>query len=261
MARELRSYRAEGIILRRRNIGEADTIFTVFTESDGKFEAVARGVRKSTSRMRGHLEPLTLSRFQLARGRSIDVFSQAETIRSFPALIADLDRCSAAIACAELVDRFTAEHVENRYLFALLLDALDALEAAPDIRMVQRYFELHLLNDAGFELQLFACAACSQHLDEEETLFAPEAGGLVCRNCRSGAGAGRLLSVRAIKVLRHAARSALDSFCALTLGSPLQDEVERALSDAIRFHLDRELNTTKVIRQMQSAGPSGTAAP
>lgn len=259
MPRELRSYRAEGIVLRRRNIGDADTIFTVFSEREGKFDAVARGVRKATSRMRGHLEPLTLSRFQIARGRSIDVFSQAETVRSFPGLIADLDRCAAAIACAELVERFTVDHAENRALYRLFLRALDGIEQAPDYRLVQRFFELHLLDDAGFELQLFGCAVCAAHLEEQETLFAPEAGGLVCRECRSGAGAGRLLSVRAIKVLRHAARSSLDAFVELNMGPELHDEVERALGDTIRFHLERELNTSRVIRQIGAAGQPGTA--
>src|SRR6185295_3537772 len=67
LAERPRVYNVEGVILRRRNIGEADSIFTVLSPYAGKFDAVARGVRKPRSRMRGHLEPLTRCRLLLAR--------------------------------------------------------------------------------------------------------------------------------------------------------------------------------------------------
>ena len=85
MAARPRVYRAEGVILRRRNLGEADSILTVFSGNEGKFEAIARGVRKARSRMRGHLEPLTRSRVLVARGRNLDVFTQAETVDAYRA--------------------------------------------------------------------------------------------------------------------------------------------------------------------------------
>ena len=66
MSQRARVYSTEGIILHRRNFGEADTIFTVFSPTEGKFEAVAKGVRKARSHMRGHLEPLTRSKLLLA---------------------------------------------------------------------------------------------------------------------------------------------------------------------------------------------------
>ena len=83
MAERPRTYTAEGVILRRRNIGEADSIFTVYSDREGKFDAVARGVRKTRSKMRGHLEPLTRSRFLIAKGRTLDVFAQAMSLVLF----------------------------------------------------------------------------------------------------------------------------------------------------------------------------------
>ncbi len=260
MAREARTFRAEGIVLRRRNVGEADSIFVVFGPELGKFEGVARGIRKSRSRMRGHLEPLTFSRFLLARGRTLDVFTQAETIRSFPRIGGDLERWAAASYYAQLVDRFTGEDAPHPELFELLFVALEALNDGSDPGSVSRYVEIHMLALAGFELQVDACAACSARLSPEETLLAPGAGGLVCRQCRPGAGVGRLVSVPAIKVLRYAARASLPQFTGLHIPGEVAEELQQALAGVIRYHLDRELPTARLAREL-SPGSNDPATP
>jgi DNA repair protein RecO (recombination protein O) len=244
-----RTYKTEGIILRRRNLGEADSIFTVFADREGKFDAIAKGVRKARSRMRGHLEPLTRTRMMLARGRSLDVFTQAETVTPYRALRDDLRRSAAAIYCAELVDRFTAEHMEHPGLYALILEVFDALEAgAPD--QVVRYFEQHLLSQMGYEVQLDACAVCGNRLPEEEAMLSASAGGLVDYGCRVVAGSGRVVSVRAIKVLRFARGTSIEAFAGVRVDGELAHELQAALGDVVRYVLDRELNSGKFVAQV-----------
>ncbi|MFQ5886561.1 MAG: DNA repair protein RecO, partial [Anaerolineae bacterium] len=82
MQRE-RLYRAEAIVLRRMNLGEADRLLTLYTPEWGKIRVVAKGVRKPTSRKAGHLELFTHSRLLIAKGRSLDIVTQAETITPF----------------------------------------------------------------------------------------------------------------------------------------------------------------------------------
>jgi DNA repair protein RecO (recombination protein O) len=254
MSRESRAYRTEGIVLRRRNIGEADSIFVVFGEERGKFEGVARGIRKARSRMRGHLEPLTFSRFLMARGRNLDVFTQAETVRSFPNVAADLDRWATASYLLELVDRFTVEHAPNRDLFHLLYASLESLDGGSAADLVPRYFELHVLALTGFDVYLDGCAACGGRLPPENTLVAAAAGGLVCRQCRPEAGTGRLLSVPAIKVLRHARRASLPEFVALRVPGAVVEELRAALGDFVRYHLERELGTARFVEELRASG-------
>ncbi|MEP7215349.1 MAG: DNA repair protein RecO [Anaerolineaceae bacterium] len=249
MSQRPRVYTTDGVILRRRNIGEADTIFTVFSPTEGKFDAVARGVRKARSHMRGHLEPLTRSKLLLARGRTLDVFTQAETITGYRTLREDLDLYGAAVYCAELVVRFTAERQEHRELYGLLLDVLDALDGRAPLHAV-RYFELELLGLMGYEPQLDACAICVRRLPEADVLLSASAGGFVCSDCRTVAGAGRVISVRAIKVLRYARSAGLEAFAALRLDEALAREVQSALAEFIRYVLDREPNTGKYLDQV-----------
>ncbi len=248
-----RSYSTEGIVLRRRNIGEADSILTLFSLHEGKFDAVARGIRKPTSRMRGHLEPLTRVQVHVARGRNLDIFTQAETIEAHRALKADLDRMNLALYCAELADRFTIDRVAQRPIYDLLVDVFMALNQGASVHAA-RYFELHLLAITGYESQLDACAVCRQKLPEEEALFSGAAGGLVCRTCRPAASSGRILSVRAIKVLRYGRTATIAQFDNLRLDDALEHELQAALADLVRQVLDRELNTTRYMDALERAG-------
>lgn len=244
-----RVYRCEGIILRRRNLGEADTIFTVYSPSEGKFDAIAKGVRKARSRMRGHLEPLSRSRLLLAKGRSLDVFTQAETIEGYRGIREDLGLGAAAIYCAELIDRFTEDSAPHPEIYRLVLETFDALEGgAPG--WVVRQFELRLLAMLGFEVQVDGCARCGSRLPERETLFAASSGGLVCPGCRPEAGAGRLASIEAVKVLRFAARSSAQDFARLRLGVALAAEIHAVLGEAIRYHLEAEPRSSRYVDEV-----------
>ena len=246
-----RTYNTEGIILRRRNLGEADSIFTVFSDGEGKFDAIAKGVRKAKSRMRGHLEPLTRTRMLVARGRTLDVFAQAETVASYRLLREDLERGAAALYCAELVDRFTAERMEHPGLYRLILEVLDALEGGAPAHVV-RYFELQLLANMGYEVHLDTCAVCGSRLEPEDALLSPAAGGLVCYGCRAAAGAGRIISVRAIKVLRFARTATIDAFAALRVDADLEHELQGGLADTVRYVLDRDPNTRRYVAQVMA---------
>ena len=217
MATRPRVYKTEGIILRRRNIGEADSVFTIFSPGEGKFDAVDRGVRKARSHMRGHLEPLTRSRLMLAQGRSLDVLTQAETVAPYINLREDLARLATGLYAAELIDRFAGEREPAPELYGLLSAFLDGLDEGMPL-VLARWFEVQLLALAGYGIQDECCAACSNPLIPEPTLLCPSAGGLVCAGCRNGVGPGRLISVRAIKVLRFAGAASLDTFSQLQVG-------------------------------------------
>ena len=254
-----RTYKTEGVILRRRNIGEADSIFTVYSDREGKFDAVAKGVRKAKSHMRGHLEPLTRSKLMLARGRALDIFTQAETITGYMGIREDLERGAAAMYCAELVDRFTIEHADHPGLYTLLLELLDALEAdAP--RTVLRSFELQLLSLMGYELQLDVCTLCSASLPPIETLLSPSAGGLACADCRSRAGGGQLLSVRALRVLRYARVANMAAFASVRIDDDLGFELQRVLNEVIRYVLDHDILSSRYVDQVARLAPRAAPA-
>jgi recombinational DNA repair protein (RecF pathway) len=113
---------------------------------------------------------------------------------------------------------------------------------------------------SGYAVQLQGCALCERRLPEEETLFSAEAGGLVCAGCRVKAGGGRMISVRAVKVLRYAAASSLEQFAALRIDDSLAGELERCLGDALRIVLDRDPSSARYADHIHRLGPAASVA-
>ena len=111
-----RSYRAQGVVLRHVEVGEADRILTFYTLEYGKVQAIAKGIRKMRSRKAGHLEPFSRVELMLAKGRNLDVITQAEAQSTYENLRADLKLIAYAAYVVELLDRFTYEEGEQRQL-------------------------------------------------------------------------------------------------------------------------------------------------
>ena len=239
-----RTYQTEAIIIKRIKLGEADRILTLYTPDLGKIKAVAKGTRRPKSKLGGHVELLTHSLLMLARGRNLDIITQAQTIDNFLPLKDDLGRISYGLYILELVDSFTAEHIENRRLFNLLLDTLHQLSEAKDGEPVLRYFELHLLDHLGYRPRLQQCAGCSAPLQPVTNFFSSSQGGALCHDCGYQEPISRPLSLNALKVLRLWQECDYATASRVRINSQLSSELEQVLREYIRYLLERQLKST-----------------
>jgi DNA repair protein RecO (recombination protein O) len=203
-------YRDDGIVLRTHKLGEADRIVTLLARRTGRVRAVAKGVRRTKSRFGARLEPFTHVDLQLYTGRSLDVITQAETLRPYgKSLATDYPRYTTGTAMLETAERFTPVEKEPALRqFLLLVGGLRALgEGAHDPRLVLDAYLLRSLAVAGYAPALDECAICGTRAPApEEALataaepagtgqpgrppsnfraFAIPAGGLVCGSCRA----------------------------------------------------------------------------
>jgi DNA repair protein RecO (recombination protein O) len=247
-----RVYSAEGFVLRRTDYGEADRILTLFTGAYGKTRGIAKGVRKTTSRLAGHLEPFTRTQLLLAAGRELDIVTQAEARERFERIAGDFWAASAAWYIAELVDRFLEDADPHPRLYALFVETLRRLDECAGVDsgrgwMALRYFELRLLGELGYRPGLHHCVNCDQPLRPEDQGYSAEKGGAVCTDCmRYGA---RPLSLTALKVLRLLQGTEWAELPRLRLEPGLQGEVEATLQATIRYHLERELKSWAFLQQ------------
>ncbi|MBU1671721.1 MAG: DNA repair protein RecO [Actinobacteria bacterium] len=199
-ARKRPEYRDVGIVLRSYKLGESDKILRILTREHGKRSAVAKGVRKTTSRFGARLEPLTHVQLLVHRGRNMDTVKQAEIIESFPGVREDLDLYVSASAMAELADSMTADEEPHPELFLLLEEALQLLDRYPERAPFTRaFFDFRAMAAAGFELRVGTCASCGKAPGAGGASFSLHMGGLVCEGCSSGGerGAGRLVTLQA----------------------------------------------------------------
>jgi DNA repair protein RecO (recombination protein O) len=219
MSNRDRSIRTEGVILRRKDFGESDRILVLFTKKMGRISGIAKGSRKPSSKLSGHLELFTCSSFLISKGRNLHLITQAETIDSYQNLRRDLRGIGTGSYVVELVDAFSYEEGSNLKLYELLLATLKALDKGEDRAVVTHYFELHLLDLVGFRPELFICVECGEKIIEQDQFVSGELGGVVCPKCITSIsrGAIRPVSARILKYLRHFQRSDLKSLLALNL--------------------------------------------
>lgn len=239
-------YRTEAVVLRQRRLGDADKICVLFTPQRGRVEAVAKGVRRTTSRLAGHVEPLTRSRLLLAVGRSLDIITQAETLDAYPALHDDVDRLSHALYVAELVDRFTDVAPDIGGLYRLLVATLERIQVSPNLDLAVRWFELRLLGDEGYQPELGRCVHCRAQVEADGNAFSARAGGVLCPTCRQ-AVVGRPLSAGAFKLLRFMQSASYEETARVRLDAALSRELETHLRDAVQVALDQEVKATSFV--------------
>ena len=190
-------YRDDGIVLRTQKLGEADRIVTLLARRTGRVRAVAKGVRRTKSRFGARLEPFTHVDLLLYTGRSLDVITQADTVRPYgKAFSSDYPRYTTGTAMLETAEKFTPVEKEPAIRqFLLLVGGLRALgEGVHDPRLILDAYLLRSLAVAGYAPALDECAVCGTRVsdgDGEVTsaalrafAFAIGAGGLVCRSCR-----------------------------------------------------------------------------
>lgn len=160
MSIEARKFRAKGIILARTDFGEADRIITFLTPNHGKVKAMAKGVRKSKSKLAGGIELFSVSDLSFIIGkRDIDTLVSTRLVKHYGNIVKDLDRTNLAYELIKRLHKATEDQPEPAY-FDLLNGALAALDDdSIDPALTELWFNLHLLKIAGHAINLRTDAA------------------------------------------------------------------------------------------------------
>src|SRR3954463_5060819 len=182
-------YRDEAIVLRTHKLGEADRIITLLTRNNGRVRAVAKGVRRTTSKFGSRLEPFTHVDVQLAEGRNLDTITQAETHDAFAApLGADYERYTAGTVMLETAERLVTEEKQpSTQQFLLLVGGLRAMVGGE--RRPSQVLDSYLLRSlavAGYAPSFEHCARCGTlpTSGAPHRWFNPSMGGVLCATCR-----------------------------------------------------------------------------
>ncbi len=246
-----RNYQTEAFIIKKTKLGEADRILTLYTPHLGKIQAVARGVRRPRSKLSGHLELLTHSLVSLARGKNLDTVIGSQTINGFLPLKSDLELISYALYITELVNQFTADHIEDKPLFDLLVETMNRLCLGGDKELLLRYFELHLLNEVGYRPRLEQCVSCQSSLKNSNGYFCPGAGGVLCPKCSHSQSFRYHVSVNGLEVLRLLQGDDQNTPNNLNISNNLYTELERIMKHYIKYLLDREIKSAAWLDTMK----------
>jgi DNA repair protein RecO (recombination protein O) len=243
-------YTSEALILRTYKLGEADRIVVFLTRDRGKKRGVAKGARRPRSKFTGGLEPMTRAdvAYYEREQRDLVRLNYVETTRS-PLSATTSEALGHVGYFAELIDEWAPEsHVDER-LYRLGSSVIDAVAAGVRIEELARYFEYWILRLQGVYPVLSGCPGCGEPLTggavmpTRDLLF-------VCRVC-APPGGGTSVSAEAVRFLRAAGTAAPDRLDALALSARAARELETAHRRLLNLHLDKDLRSARVLREMK----------
>jgi|SRR5579875_690486 len=255
-ANQPRVYRTEAVILKGYDYGEADRILTLYTPHAGKLRGIAKGMRKTKSRLGGHLDLFTRSNLMVARGRQLDIVTQADTIETFRPLREDLQRLSYAHYVCELVDGFSAEDLGNYPLYALLLSTLRRIAELPRVDLAVRSFELQLLDVTGFRPQFQQCLHCETPIEPEANRFSVKLGGILCPRCAFADATAPVISINALKVLRNLQRNEVAVMNLSDIPVDVGNEIEHRLQEYVTYRLESRPRSVAFLDRLRSESAS-----
>jgi DNA repair protein RecO (recombination protein O) len=145
-----RSYSSEGIVLSRKNYGEADRILIVLSKDFGKVSLIAKGIRRIKSKKRGHLEIFSKIKFSAVHGQGMDVMIEATTLNDFSGVRTNLNKISLAYYFCEVVNKITHEDEQRSSVFNLLSLALEELGETIELKKLRLKFIHDLLTSMGY---------------------------------------------------------------------------------------------------------------
>lgn len=252
-------YRAEGIVLRTKELGEADRLLSIYTRQEGKVSAVARGARRTRSRLLGCSQAFTHCRFLFFRGRNLDTVSQAEMLDTFLPLRQDLMRMAYATYFCELIDALVEERAPQESLYRMLLVTFAVLSEEESHELLGRAFEVKVMALLGFRPQLASCLNCGAPTALGARLrFDPIGGGVLCQACIGAASQESLpISGLTVQWLWQLLNAELVRVKELQPGHAERREMERVMWAFITPRLSRRVQSRDFLLSLKDEPHTG----
>ncbi|WP_020498107.1 DNA repair protein RecO [Sciscionella marina] len=239
-------YRDTGVVLRVHKLGEADRIITLLTRRNGKIRAVAKGVRRTSSRFGARLEPFCHVDLQCHTGRTLDIVTQVQTVDAFAApIVGDYGRYTSACAIIETAEKLVVEEdAPAMRLYLLLVGALRALAFSDrEPGLVLDAFLLRAMAFAGWATAVRECARCGA--EGPHAAFSVNAGGSVCSRCRpAGAVTPDAGTLALLGALLHG-----DWDVANAASEAARRESSGLVAALLQWHLERQLRSLPLVER------------
>ncbi len=241
-----RTYKTEAVVLRSLRYAEADRILHLYTADRGRVGAIAKGIRRTTSRVGGRLEPLGHVELLLHHGRGeLDTITGVELVRPHRAVRENPYRLAVGLVGAEAMLRLFTEQEANERAFGALARFLELLDEAPagvrpELDPLGLSFQLKLLWLSGYLPHVGSCAECGA--DGPLAGYSARAGGTVCASCAPGSLA---LSVDGLAGMEALLRSPLADARAAGLTERGAREVLAVVTSSYEEHGGFRLRTLR----------------
>ena len=248
--------KCQGIIIRRFDLGEADRILTIFTERLGKIKAIAKGVRKISSKLAGNLEPFNVIGLELHQGKTFYTVTGAVILESFSSdKKSELSDFSRFNYLSELIDKLFEENDRHERAFELFVKTIEYISSKSDSShntdLILRIFELKILEESGFKPEIYNCLHCKKNLKPSENFWDKIEGGIICAKCQGQYHHGKKISDEVIKLFRLIEKNDIDLAYKLKMRRIFEIEAETILNEYILSILEQNLKSREFLKLVE----------
>lgn len=245
-------YKLEGIVIRSMDYGEGNKIVTLCTEHGNKVGVLIRGAKKLKSRYGALAQPFTYGQYVFFRNTGLGTLNAGELIDSHHGLREDIFKAAYAAYACELLNRVLQDEDTGVFWFRQIKACLQALESGKDAQIIISIYELKILQAAGYAPQWEQCISCGQACGEQEVQqwISPNLGGVLCHACKHVDPACRLVTARAMKLLRLFARLDLTRLGNVNVSAATQNEIKSVMRQFMDVQLGVQLKSRHFLDQL-----------
>lgn len=254
------TFRSKSFILKRQDFKEYDRLLTVYTEKLGKIEVVARGIKKITSKLAGHLEPFNLIDLMVAKGKYRDRVAGSLILENFIQIRSNLEGIILGSYFNEVVDFLTRLHEADKETFTLIQkvyltidDYLERNKEKADFRhcyLILLSYLLHFLSLQGFRPEFKTCFYCKKNVKEEINYLSFLHHSVVCPDCQEKEENLKEIYPTTLKILRLMLKNNFPSLRINNLGDNYFEEIQKIINKLLMAISERKLNSLSLIQKI-----------
>ena len=185
----MQNFTTNAINIRSYTLSESDKIIVMYSKEKGLIKGVAKGSKKTSSKLGGRMDMLVANKLMLHKGKNLDTICQAEALDTFMNLRRDMDKLFYSMYCAEIINNFGIENDPNSEdiynLFYSFLQTISKAKTKEETLLSVLRFQLQVMNISGYSLETDHCVKCNCNINSEEIYFSFEQGGILCKDCKT----------------------------------------------------------------------------
>lgn len=246
-------HKTEAIVLRRHDFGETSLIVNFYTRDFGKLSGILKGIKKEPAKFASTLELFSYNEiiFYRKRNSSLHLVTQCDVRDNFNLLRQNISRIGVASLLMELLDAIMPPEDKNEDIFDLTLASLRELGLNCNSDKIATIFKIKILALSGFKPHLDSCIGCGDSIFSQSK-FSLHLGGLLCSRCSNKDPAARSIFRGTVATVLHIEKNDLKNNLSLGMNPQIKKELGLLLDAFLKFHLERELKSQKVLNKMES---------
>jgi len=232
------TFSTKAIVLDRQDFRENDIRVVVYTKDNGKLELVAKGAKKSSSKMAAHIEPLNLANMLVVGGKQFNYIGSAVACKCFIDIKNNFDKVNAAYNGISIFNKLIKPEYVDKEIFYLLEDFLNSLNNNFNLDIISSAFKLRLLSSLGYEPNLYSCVVCNKKIASGNlNRFNSSLSGLVCPNCKNKSSYQYVISDDCVKCLRLIIKFNFQEILKIKLSDKLINELKKNINIFLKCNM------------------------